>query len=138
LINLLNNSKLSNNNNNLLIRRSSVISQKHQEVQPIKSIEYLEELLSEGYRIKGPRNDPEKDVKTFQIFIKKNHEFAPETWLTNNGYKYVEPSTFTKGHRIAYKIIDGFPDEQFNSNYSLLKNDKEIVLYLKKEVPKIE
>ena len=107
-------------------------------IEPIKTIDYLEELLNEGYVIKGPRNDPARDLVSFKAFLKKAKEFAPEDWLSSMGYKFVEPSTFTKGHRIAYKIIDEFPDERFNSNYSLLKADKEIPLYLKAEMPKIE
>ena len=109
-----------------------------EELRPINSEEYLEELLNRGYSIKGPRHDPEKDVKSFKVFLKKGHEFAPETWLEKNGYEFVEPNTFTKGHRIAYKVIDDFPDERFNSQYSLVKDNKEIVLYLKKELPKME
>ena len=54
------------------------------------------------------------------------------------GYQFVEPNTFTKGHRIAYKVTDDFPDERFHSNYSLLKEQKEIPLYLKVEVPEIK
>ena len=107
-------------------------------VRPIKTIDYLEELLNEGYIIKGPRKDPSRDLISFKAFLKKGKEFAPEDWLSSMGYKFVEPSTFTKGHRIAYKIIDDFPDEQFNSNYSLVKGQREIVLYLKTELPKIE
>jgi len=107
-------------------------------VEPINSIDYLEELLKAGYTIKGPRKDPSRDLISFKAFLKKGKEFAPETWLSSMGYKFVEPSTFTKGHRIAYKIIDDFPDERFSSNYSLVKAEKEIRLYLKTEVPKIE
>jgi hypothetical protein len=91
-------------------------------------------LLNEGYFIKGPRKDPSRDLISFKAFLKKGKEFAPEVWLSNMGYKFVEPSTFTKGHRIAYKIIDEFTDERFNSNYSLIKGKREIPLYLKVEV----
>lgn len=105
--------------------------------KPIKTIDELEETLSEGYTIKGPRKDPSRDLVSFKAFLKKGREFAPEDWLAENGYKFVEPSTFTKGHKIAYKMIDDFPDERFNSNYSLVKGDVEIVLYLKAEVPEI-
>ena len=104
------------------------------EVKPIKDIGYLEELIHEGYAIKGPRQDPSKDLITFKAFLRKGHEFAPEDWLSSNGYQFVEPSTFTKGLRLAYKLIEGLPDERFRSNYSLLKANKEVSLYLKVEV----
>ena len=103
-------------------------------IEPISNLDYLEELLNEGYSIKGPRKDPERDLTSFKAFLKKGKEFAPEDWLSNMGYKFVEPSTFTKGHRIAYKIIDEFPDERFSSNYSLVNGEKEILLYLKSEI----
>ncbi len=103
---------------------------------PIKSLEELEELLGEGYEIKGPRGEASRDLVSFKAFLKRGKEFAPEDWLASEGYKFVEPNTFTKGHRIAYKEINDFPDERFNSNYSLVKGDKEVVLYLKAELPK--
>ncbi len=105
-------------------------------IGPIKSLEYLEELLAAGYTITGPRKESLRDLAAFKAFVKKGKEFAPENWLANNGYKFVEPNTFTKGHRIAYKMIDDFPDERFNSNYFLAKGGQEIPLYLKAEVPK--
>jgi hypothetical protein len=107
-------------------------------VEPIANIEYLEKLLKAGFTIKGPRKDAQRDFAAFSSFLSKGKEFAPEEWLAANGYKFVEPSTFTKGHRIAYKMINDFPDERFNSNYSLVSGDKEIPLYLKSESPKQE
>jgi len=105
-------------------------------IEPINSEEYIDKLVKDGWLIKGPRKDAERDLAAFKSFLQKGKEFAPQNWLANNGYKFVEPSTFTKGHRIAYKIINDFPDERFSSNYTLVKNDKEIVLYLKSETPK--
>ena len=105
-------------------------------VRPINSLDYLEELLNEGYVIKGPRKDPSRDLISFKAFLKKGKEFATEDWLSSMGYEFVEPNRFTKGHRIAYKIIDEFPDQRFNSNYSLVKGEREIPLYLKTEMPK--
>ena len=102
--------------------------------EPIKNLDHLEQLLDEGYAIKGPRKDPSRDLISFKAFLKKGKEFAPEVWLSNMGYKFVEPSRFTKGHRIAYKIIDEYTDERFNSNYTLIKRKREIPLYLKVEV----
>jgi hypothetical protein len=107
-----------------------------QAAEPINSIEYLERLLGAGFGIKGPRKDASRDLAAFKSFLNKQKEFAPEDWLAQNGYKFVEPSTFTKGHRIAYKMINDFPDERFNSNYSLIWGDREIPLYLKSETPK--
>ena len=111
---------------------------KIESVEPINSPDYLEKLINEGFTVQGPRKDAQRDVQAFKNFLKKDKEFVTEIWLSNNGYKFVEPSTFTKGHRIAYKIIDDFPDERFNSNYSLVKEDRETVLYLKSEMPKAE
>ena len=107
-------------------------------IEPINNEEYIDKLVKDGWLIKGPRKDAERDLAAFKAFVQKGKEFAPQTWLANNGYKFVEPSTFTKGHRIAYKIINDFPDERFSSNYTLVKNDNEIVLYLKAETPKPE
>lgn len=104
------------------------------EVKPISDMGYLEKLLDEGYIVKGPRQDPSKDLISFKAFLRKGHEFAPEDWLVSNEYQFVEPSTFTKGFRLLYKLIEGFPDERFKSNYSLLKGEKEMPLYLKVEV----
>ncbi|NIA03390.1 MAG: hypothetical protein GWP12_02490 [Nitrospirae bacterium] len=107
-------------------------------VGPINNLDYLEELLDEGYIVKGPRKDPSRDLISFKAFLKKGKEFVPELWLSNMGYEFVEPSTFTKGHKIAYKIINAFPDERFNSNYTLVKGNRKIPLYLKVEVQKVE
>ena len=107
-------------------------------VEPINTLDYLKELLDDGYVVKGPRKDPSRDLISFKAFLKKGKEFVPELWLSNMGYEFVEPSTFTKGHKIAYKIIDEFPDERFNSNYTLVKGEKIFPLYLKVEVPKVE
>ena len=107
---------------------------KKTELKPIKDIDYLERLINEGYQVKGPRQDTSKDLITFKAFLRKGHEFAPEDWLVSNGYQFVEPSTFTKGFRLLYKLFEGFPDERFSSNYSLLKANKEVPLYLKVEV----
>ncbi len=107
-------------------------------VNPINNLDHLEELLGSGYTIKGPRKDPERDIISFKAFLNKGKEFAPEDWLSGNGYKFVEPSDFTNGKRISYKIIDDFPDERFRSNYSLEKEGREIPLYLKVELPELD
>ena len=107
-------------------------------LQPIGSPEYLDELLARGYAVKGPRNDPGRDAASLRKHLEKGKQYTPEAWFSQNGYKFVEPSTFTQGYRIAYKIIDDFPDERYNSNYSLVKEGKQIPLYLKMEVPHLE
>ena len=38
-------------------------------VDPINNLEYLEEVLKQGYTIKGPRNDPDKDIVSFKAFL---------------------------------------------------------------------
>ena len=107
-------------------------------VEPINTLDYLDELLGQGYVIKGPRKDSSRDLISFKAFLKKGKEFVPEVWLSHMGYEFVEPSTFTKGHKIAYKIIDEFPDERFNSNYTLVKGKRKIPLYLKLEISRTE
>ena len=113
-------------------------------IEPINSLQYLEQLLEEGCHIRGPRlrknpdADSTRDLASFKGFLRQGKEFAPEDWLSTNGYQFVEPNKFTKGHRIAYKMIDDFPDERFNSNYSIVQGDREIVLYLKAEIPDLE
>jgi len=102
-------------------------------VEPISDPGYLEQLLADGYTVRGPRQDPSRDLVSFRAFLRSGHEFAPENWLVRNGYQFVEPSTFTKGFRLLYKLIDGFPDQRFRSNYSLVKGDSEIPLYLRSE-----
>ena len=111
---------------------------KNRSLQPINKLDYVEELLAKGYIIDGPRQDPRRDLNSFKAFVKRGKEFAPEDWLVEMGYEFVEPNRFTQGHRIAYKMIDAFPDERFSSNYILVKGDKKIPLYLKVEVPDIE
>lgn len=102
-------------------------------VGPINNLDYIEELLGQGYSISGPRRDPSRDLISFKAFLKKGKEFTPEDWLIDKGYEFVEPNTFTKGHRLAYKIIDGFPDQRFNSNYYLVEGEREIPLFLRTE-----
>ena len=101
---------------------------------PIGSVGHLEKLIGEGYEVRGPRGDPSKDLLSLKAFLRAGHEFAPEGWLSGNGYQFVEPSTFTRGRRLAYKLIDDFPDERFRSNYSLVRGDTVIPLYLKVEI----
>ncbi len=100
-------------------------------VKPIKDIEYLEQLMAEGYVLRGRRRDPERDMTALKRFFAKGYELMPEDWLLDRGYKLVEPSPLTKGYTLAYKLIDEFPDQYFRSGYSLVKGDEEVFLYLK-------
>lgn len=109
-------------------------------VRPINNPDYIDYLVSKGYKIiknKDPKNDPARHLRTFKKFLEKGKEFASEEWLAEMDYQFIEPNTFTMGHRIAYKMINDFPDERFNSNFSIVKGEKEIPLYLKKELPKL-
>jgi hypothetical protein len=104
------------------------------QLEPIKDTEYLQKLINDGYNIDGPRHNMVRDMAAVRAFLRKGRVFSPEEWLTSQGYQFIEPNTFTKGFRIAYKLIDGFPDELFRSNYSLFKKTSEVPLYLKVEV----
>ena len=83
--------------------------------------------------MKGPREDTAKNMIVFKRFLKKGYEFIPEKWLRNNGYDFVEPSTFTQGLKLAYKVDEESFEEYFRSSYSLSKRMIEAPLYLKKE-----
>ena len=104
-------------------------------LKPLNTAEYLDELLADGFVVKGPRDDAERDASLLRKQLEKGKEFTPEAWFPENGYKFVEPSTFTQGYRIAYKIIDDFPDERYNSKYGLAKDGRQIPLYLRMEAP---
>lgn len=100
-------------------------------LKPIGEIEYLEELIREGYLLKGRRGDPERDLLAVKSFFSKGYELVPEAWLLDKGYKLVESSPLTKGYTLAYKLIDDFPDQYFRSGYTLTKGAEEVFLYLK-------
>lgn len=100
-------------------------------LKPIKDTRHLEQLISEGYLLKGRREDPARDLAALKNFFVKGYELVPEEWLLGNGYELVAPSPFTKGHTLAYKLIDDFPDQYFRSGYSLVKGSEEVFLYLK-------
>lgn len=107
------------------------------EFKPIGGIGPLEEMLEAGYTVKGPRDDAHRDMTSFKAFLKRGYEFATEEYLVGEGYLAVEASPFTKGVRLLYKETDGFPDQRFQSGYTLVKGDEEIPLYLKKEMEAI-
>ncbi len=99
---------------------------------PLKDLTNFQQLMDKGYSLKGPRGDDSKNLTVFKRFLKKGHEFIPETWLRNKGCEFVEPSTFTQGLKLAYKVEGGNLEEYFKSNYSLYKDNIEVPLYLKK------
>ena len=102
-------------------------------IRTISNAEYLRELLREGYTLLGPRKDQEKDMVMIERYFTKGYEFFPETKLIAEGYKIVEPSTFTKGLQFAYQTDINMLDKYYKSNYSLKKQLAEIPLYLKYE-----
>lgn len=107
---------------------------------PISNEEYIDELISKGFtikKLKDTKNDTARNLMIFKKFLEKGKEFAPETWLESTGYEFIEPNSFTKMYRIAYKLINDFPDERYNSIFSLVKDDIENVLYLEKEMPEL-
>jgi hypothetical protein len=102
-------------------------------LSPISSLNYFQKLLENGYSLKGPRGDTAKNLTVFKRFLRKGHEFIPEKWLRNEGYDFVEPSTFTQGLKLAYQVVGENLEEYFKSNYSLCKDNIEVPLYLKKD-----
>jgi hypothetical protein len=102
-------------------------------LNPIKNIAYLQKLMEKGYVLTGPRQDLSKDLLVFKRFLRRRHDFIPEGWLESRGYEFVEPSNFTKGFKLAYKIKGGVLIQYYKSNYSLCKKNRKICLYLKEE-----
>jgi len=102
-------------------------------IEKIKNIKVLKQLLDKGYSLKGPRENAEDNLKAIEMFFRRGRQFLSEDWLVQQGYKLVEPSNFTKGLKFAFKLENGYPDKYFKTNYSLLKEGKEIALYLKYE-----
>lgn len=103
-------------------------------LRSINNLNYLKELLDNGYVVRGPRKDHKRDLVSFKAFLKKEKVFMPECHLKNMNYEFVEPTVFTKGYKLAYKEINTTTiDQWFKSNYSLVKDDITIPLYLKGE-----
>lgn len=100
-------------------------------IEKIKDVKSLKQLLEKGYTLKGPRETAAQNLKAIEMFFRRSRQFLSENWLIQKGYKLVEPSNFTKGLKFAFKLIEGYPDKYFKTNYSLIKGGKEIALYLK-------
>jgi hypothetical protein len=98
---------------------------------PIKDIAHFRKLMEGEYVLEGPREDASKNMAVFERFLRRGHEFTPEDWLESRGYEFVEPSTFTKGYKLAYRMKEDVTEQYFRSNYSLHKKDRKICLYLK-------
>jgi hypothetical protein len=88
--------------------------------------------MEEEYVLEGPREDASKNLAVFERFLRRGHQFTPEDWLESRGYEFVEPSTFTKGYKLAYGMKEDVLVQYFRSNYSLHKKDRKICLYLRK------
>jgi hypothetical protein len=99
-------------------------------LNPINNVDYLEKLIEKGYVLEGPRQDASKNLIVFKSFLRKKHNFIPEDLLKSRGYKFVEPSNFTKGFKLAYKLNEDVLEQYFKSNYSLHKKNRNIYLYL--------
>lgn len=100
-------------------------------LNPIKDMAYLRELILRGYSLKGPRLDQSRDLLVFERFLNRGHDFFPENWLKNRGYKFVEPSIYTKYYKLAYNEKEGVVEQYFKSNYTLYNEDKKIHLYFR-------
>jgi hypothetical protein len=102
-------------------------------LHPIQNCAYLQKLIERDYVLKGPREDATKNLFVFKRFLRRGHEFVPEEWLKRRGYEFVEPSIFTKGFKLAYKMEDEVLQQYYKSNYCLYKKNRKIHLYLKEK-----
>ena len=106
-------------------------------VDVIKNAEYLEELVSAGWAVIGPRNDPDKDVKSLARFFKRGIEVFPEDVLAEDGFEVVPPSSFTNNHQIMFKD-DGILVRYTMTQYKLTQGDQEVRLYVLLDEEKAE
>ena len=101
------------------------------ELLPIENMEDLKTYLDQGYKLIGPRNEKEKDLKAIERFFNKGHVFFPEVCLQSEGCHLVEPSVLTKGLKFAFKNEGEDMFRWHRSKYMLKKDDVEFPLYLK-------
>jgi len=106
-------------------------------VDVIKNAEYFEELVSAGWTVIGPRNDPEKDVKSLARFFKRGIEVFPEEVLAADGFEVVPPSSFTNNHQIMFKD-EGTLIRYTMTQYKLTHGDQEVRLYVLLDEEKAE
>ncbi len=102
---------------------------KPEEIKTISSETALDEIISSGWSIVGPRKDPEKDLRGAKNFFKRNIEFCPEHMLEADGFQVVPPSTFTRGHQLMFKD-EGKLVRYTRSQYSLVSSESKIDLYI--------
>ena len=102
---------------------------KPEEIETISNESYLDEIISSGWSIVGPRKDPEKDLRFAKNFFKRNIEFFPEHVLEADGFKIVPPSPLTRGHQLMFKD-EGKLIRYTKSQYTLTSGETEIPLYV--------
>jgi hypothetical protein len=98
---------------------------------PITDASKLEALLALGYTIEGPRPSSEANQKAVERFFTRGYEFFPESCLKKGGCQLVEPSALTKGLKFAYKCEGEDMYRWHKSQYTLVKEEIKIPLYLK-------
>jgi hypothetical protein len=102
---------------------------KAQEIKAISSERYLDEIISSGWSIVGPRKDLEKDLRGAGNFFRRGITFVPEHLLEAEGFKIVPPSTFTRGHQLMFKD-EGKLIRYTKSQYTLTSGESEVPLYV--------
>lgn len=110
---------------------------KPEEIRTISNEGYLDEIISSGWSIVGPREDPEKDLRFAKNFFKRGIKFFPEHVLEADGFKIVPPSPLTQGHQLMFKD-EGELIRYTKSRYTLTSNDMGIPLYVKLKEDKID
>ena len=118
-------------------RRRIVGGMKAEEIRTLSNDGDLDEIISSGWSIEGPRKDPEKDLRFAKNFFKRGIAFFPEHVLEADGFKIVPPSPLTRGHQLMFKD-EGELIRYTKSRYTLTSNDMEIPLYVKLEEDKID
>ena len=102
---------------------------KLEKIKIISTQNYLDEIVSSGWTIVGPRRDPEKDLRFAKNFLKRNIEFYPQHVLETEGFKVVPPSPLTRGHELMYKD-EGQLIRYTRSQYKLTSSGIEAPLYV--------
>jgi hypothetical protein len=98
-------------------------------IEVIKNAEYLQELVDSGFKVIGPRNDEEKDLKSLSRFFKRGIEIFPEEVLAADGFEIVRPSSFTNNHQLMFKD-DGVLVRYTLTQYKLTRDQESVNLYV--------
>ena len=106
-------------------------------VDVIKSAEYLQELVSSGWTVKGPRSNAEKDFQGLARFFKRGIEVFPEEVLAADGFEIVPPSSFTNNNQLMFKD-EGTLIRYTMTQYRLTSGEKEVRLYVLLDEEKAE